>query len=165
MIPWGGAVTRADRLSVQLVRPRTVPASASVWPAAPTVIYASPKAPTNIAAAIVRLMAEAQAQLRQDPKGKMIMKVEDFDDKRLDGLHRCESASTLPVTCSIQSRQRRPLCGPFEQDELDRLNAMLERNASNDEILVTLHEWADLALDEYAKPLEQCAIEYLTTNT
>ena len=32
---------------------------------------------------------------------------------------------------------------------------------SKDEILLTLHEWADLALDEYEKPMEQCAIGYL----
>jgi hypothetical protein len=33
--------------------------------------------------------------------------------------------------------------------------------ASKDEILLTLDEWADLALDEYAKPMKQGAIEYL----
>ena len=55
------------------------------------------------------------------------------------------------------------LYGPLEQDELDQLNGMLERDASKDEILLTLHEWADLALDEYEKPMEQCAIGYLST--
>ena len=59
-----GAITRADRLSVQLVRPSDSPSVVLlVWPAAPTVTHASPKALANIAAAIVRLMAEAQAQL------------------------------------------------------------------------------------------------------
>ena len=59
-----GNITRADRLSVQLARPSDSPSVVLlVWPAAPTVTHASPKALANIAAAIVRLMAEAQAQL------------------------------------------------------------------------------------------------------
>jgi hypothetical protein len=57
-----GAITRADRLSVHLVRPSDSPSVVRlVWPAAPTVTPASPKALANITAAIVRLMAEAQA--------------------------------------------------------------------------------------------------------
>jgi len=59
-----GAITRADRLSVQLIRPSDSPSVVLlVWPAAPTVAHASPKALSNIAAAIVRLIGEAQAQL------------------------------------------------------------------------------------------------------
>jgi len=158
-----GAITMADRLTVQLVRPSDSPhVVLLVWSAAPTATHASPKALANVAAAIVRLMAEAQAQLATIRRDKMIMKVEDFDDKRLDVLHRMRVGQHLAYYMQHSIPTKNSLQGPLEQDELDQLKAMLERNASNDEILLTLHEWADVALDEYAKPVEQCAAGYLT---
>jgi hypothetical protein len=57
-----GRVTRADMLRVELHRPIDSPSFVLVvWPTGPSV--ANPKALANIAAALVRLMAEAQAQL------------------------------------------------------------------------------------------------------
>jgi hypothetical protein len=91
----------------------------------------------------------------------MIMKVEDFDDERLDGLHLMRVGQHLAYYMQQFNPYKEFLYGPLEQDELDQLNAMFERGASKDEILLTLHEWADVALDEYAKPMEQCAIEHL----
>ena len=59
-----GRVTRADMLRVELHRPIDSPSFVLVvWPTGPSVTNANPKALANIAAAIVRLMAEAQAQL------------------------------------------------------------------------------------------------------
>lgn len=91
----------------------------------------------------------------------MIMKVEDFDDERLDDLHLMRVGQHLAYYMQQFNPYSEFLYGPLDQDELDQLNAMLERGASKDEILLTLHEWADVALDEYAKPMEQCAIEHL----
>ena len=59
-----GRVTRADMLRVELRRPIGSPSFVLVvWPTGPIVTYANPKALANIAAAMVRLMAEAQARL------------------------------------------------------------------------------------------------------
>jgi hypothetical protein len=51
-------------LRVELRRPIGSPSFVLVvWPTGPIVTYANPKALANIAAAMVRLMAEAQARL------------------------------------------------------------------------------------------------------
>jgi hypothetical protein len=59
-----GSITKADILRVELHQPIGSPAFVLlVWPAAPTVTNANPKAIATIAAATVRIMAEAQARL------------------------------------------------------------------------------------------------------
>ena len=59
-----GAITTADTLRVELHRPSDSPAFILLrWPAAPSVTVANPKVLATIAASIVRVMAEAQAQL------------------------------------------------------------------------------------------------------
>jgi hypothetical protein len=59
-----GQITRADTLRVELHEPISTPSFVLlIWPAAPTVTNANPKALANITAAIVRIMAEAQSQL------------------------------------------------------------------------------------------------------
>jgi hypothetical protein len=73
-----GAITRSDRLSVEVVKPTDSPSFVLlVWPAAPTVTNANPKALANLAAAIVRLMGEAQAQLAR------IRREDDHEGRRL----------------------------------------------------------------------------------
>jgi hypothetical protein len=59
-----GSITKADMLRVELHQPIGSPAFVLlVWPAAPTVTNANMKAIATIAAATVRIMAEAQARL------------------------------------------------------------------------------------------------------
>jgi hypothetical protein len=60
----GQRVREADILRVELHQPIGSPAFVLlVWPAAPTVINANPKAIATIAATSLRIMADAQARL------------------------------------------------------------------------------------------------------
>jgi hypothetical protein len=59
-----GSITKADILRVELHQPIGSPAFVLlVWPAAPTVINANPKAIATIAETSLRIMADAQARL------------------------------------------------------------------------------------------------------
>ena len=59
-----GQITRTDALSVELFKPSDAPAVILVrWPQAPSVLAPTPKAIANIAAALMRLLAEAQSKL------------------------------------------------------------------------------------------------------
>jgi hypothetical protein len=66
----GGRITKADRLTVELTvelhQPADTPAVVLLrWPEAPSVIAPNPQALAAVAASMVRVMAEAQAQLTQ----------------------------------------------------------------------------------------------------
>ena len=60
-----GLITRAgDTVSIELHQPETSPNFVMVvWPTKPSVTAATPKALAALAAAMVRCMAEAQAEL------------------------------------------------------------------------------------------------------
>jgi hypothetical protein len=61
-----GQITNHDHLSVELHRPSDTPAVVLLrWPEAPSVIAPNPQALATVAAAMVRVMAEAQAELAQ----------------------------------------------------------------------------------------------------
>jgi hypothetical protein len=64
IVPASGSITKTDMLRVELHQPLGSQAFVLlVWPAAPTVTNASLKAIATIAAATVRIIAEAQARL------------------------------------------------------------------------------------------------------
>ena len=67
-----GALTRSgDRLSIELHQPTDRPSFVMVvWPAKPSVTAATPKALAALAAAMVRCMAEAQAELAKIRTGR-----------------------------------------------------------------------------------------------
>jgi hypothetical protein len=59
-----GPITRSgDMIAVELHRSTPTPAVLIRWPAASSVLTPSPKALANMAAALVRVLAEAQGQL------------------------------------------------------------------------------------------------------
>ena len=60
-----GPITRSgDTLTVELVQPDSMPAAVRiVWPPQPSVTAPTPKALAALAAAMVRTLAEAQAEL------------------------------------------------------------------------------------------------------
>ena len=60
-----GALNRAgDRLSIELHQPANSPSFVMVvWPTKPSITAATPKALAALAAAMVRTLAEAQAEL------------------------------------------------------------------------------------------------------
>ena len=59
-----GQVTSADLLRLELHRPLDAPAFVLVrWPEAPSVLSPTPKTIANAAAALVRVLADAQAKL------------------------------------------------------------------------------------------------------
>jgi hypothetical protein len=60
-----GALTRSgDTISIELHQPETSPSFVVVvWPTKPSVTAATPKALAALAAAMVRTLAEAQAEL------------------------------------------------------------------------------------------------------
>jgi hypothetical protein len=61
-----GTLNNHDQLTVELVTPPDTPPAVLVkWPAAPSVLAANPKAIADLAAAMVRVMAAAQAELAQ----------------------------------------------------------------------------------------------------
>jgi hypothetical protein len=61
-----GQITQHDHLTVELVKASdTPPAVLLLWPEAPSVIAPSPQALAAVAASMVRVMAEAQAELAQ----------------------------------------------------------------------------------------------------
>jgi hypothetical protein len=63
-----GHITRADILSVALHQPTDGPSFVLlVWPTAPTVTNANPKALANVATSVVRILAEAQTKIRSRP--------------------------------------------------------------------------------------------------
>jgi hypothetical protein len=63
----GGQLNRSDQIEVQLHRPATEPAVVLiVWPAAPSVVTPNPRALAAVAAAVVRVLVEAQTRLRGD---------------------------------------------------------------------------------------------------
>jgi hypothetical protein len=67
-----GALTRSgDQLGIELHSPADSPSFVMVvWPAKPTVTAATPKALAAVAAAMVRCMAEAQAELAKIRTGR-----------------------------------------------------------------------------------------------
>jgi len=68
-----GQITAADTLSVELVKPPDTPAVVMIrWPQAPSVAPPTPKAIADIATALVRILAQAQARLARDidPKAR-----------------------------------------------------------------------------------------------
>jgi hypothetical protein len=46
----------------------------------------------------------------------------------------------------------------LDKDWLDQLKVMPKRGASESEILLMLHECADVSLDEYASPMKQVGL-------
>jgi hypothetical protein len=59
-----GQITRADRLSVELVKPPDMPPAVLIkWPPARNVVESNPKALASVAASVVRVLGEAQAAL------------------------------------------------------------------------------------------------------
>jgi hypothetical protein len=59
-----GQITRADRLTIGLVKPPDMPAAVLIkWPPARSVVEPNPKALASVAASIVRVLGEAQAAL------------------------------------------------------------------------------------------------------
>jgi hypothetical protein len=61
-----GQITKSDRLTIELVKASDTPAMVLLhWPAAASVCDPNPRALAAVAAAMVRVMAEAQATLAQ----------------------------------------------------------------------------------------------------
>jgi hypothetical protein len=61
-----GQITSADTITIELVKATdTPPAVLICWPKAPSVIAPNPQALAAVAAAMVHVMAEAQAELTQ----------------------------------------------------------------------------------------------------
>jgi hypothetical protein len=59
-----GTITKSDSLAVELVQGSDTPPAVLIhWPAAPSVVAPSPKAVAYVATSVVRILAEAQAQL------------------------------------------------------------------------------------------------------
>jgi hypothetical protein len=59
-----GQVTRADRLSIELVKPTDTPPVILInWPPRPSVVEPNPQALASLAASLVRVLAEAQVRL------------------------------------------------------------------------------------------------------
>jgi hypothetical protein len=59
-----GRITPSDTLSIELHQPLDTPAVVMVvWPTKPSITAATPKALAALAAAMVRTLAEAQAEL------------------------------------------------------------------------------------------------------
>jgi hypothetical protein len=59
-----GNISGNDELSVELIQPPNMPPAVLIrWPAAPSVLAPNPKEIANVASAIVKAMAEAQARL------------------------------------------------------------------------------------------------------
>jgi hypothetical protein len=59
-----GRITPSDTLTVELIQPDSMPAVVRiVWPTKPSVTTATPKALAALAAAMVRCLGEAQAEL------------------------------------------------------------------------------------------------------
>jgi hypothetical protein len=57
-------ITRADRLTIELVRPPDMPAAVLIkWPPARSVVEPNPKALASVAASVVQVPGEAQAAL------------------------------------------------------------------------------------------------------
>ena len=66
-----GQLNKSDQLEVELHRPATEPAFILVrWPDAPSVLKPDPRAVAAVAAAIVRVLAEAQTRLAAIQAGK-----------------------------------------------------------------------------------------------
>jgi hypothetical protein len=62
-----GQITKSDRLAVVLHQPTDSPPIVLLrWPAAPSVCDPNPKAIASVAAAMVRILAEAQAAIRAE---------------------------------------------------------------------------------------------------
>jgi hypothetical protein len=60
----GQITPSGDTLRIELIRPADNPPAVQVtWPAASSVTNADPRGPANLATAVVRIMAEAQARL------------------------------------------------------------------------------------------------------
>jgi hypothetical protein len=61
-----GQITKTDRLSVELHQPADTPAVVLLrWPVTPSVCDPNPKALAAVAAAMVRILAEAQTAIRK----------------------------------------------------------------------------------------------------
>jgi hypothetical protein len=61
-----GHITKSDRLAVELHQPTDSPPVVMLrWPAAPSVCDPNPKALASVAAAMVRILAEAQTAIRK----------------------------------------------------------------------------------------------------
>jgi hypothetical protein len=61
-----GTLNRHDQLEVELVTPSDAPRVVLVkWPPAPSVLAPNPQALAALATAMVRILAEAQAELAQ----------------------------------------------------------------------------------------------------
>ena len=61
-----GQITNHDHLTVELVKSSDTPPAVLIrWPLQPSVIAPNPQALAAVAASMVRVMAEAQAQLAQ----------------------------------------------------------------------------------------------------
>jgi len=59
-----GQLTAADSLTVELIEPTGLPAAILIkWPAAPSVVAPNPRALANVASAVVRILAGAQAKV------------------------------------------------------------------------------------------------------
>jgi hypothetical protein len=59
-----GQITRADRLTIELVKPPDKPAAVLIkWPPARSVVEPNPKALASVAVSVVRVLGEAQAAL------------------------------------------------------------------------------------------------------
>ena len=59
-----GTISSNDELTVELIQPPNMPPAVLIWwPAAPSVLAPNPKEIANVASAIVKAMAEAQARL------------------------------------------------------------------------------------------------------
>ena len=57
-------ITRADRLTIELVKPPDMPAAVLIkWPPARSVVEPNPKALASVAASVVQVPGEAQASL------------------------------------------------------------------------------------------------------
>jgi hypothetical protein len=59
-----GQITRTDVLTIELVTPTDIPPAVLVrWPQAPSVLPPTPRALADLAAAVVRTLAQAQGRL------------------------------------------------------------------------------------------------------
>jgi hypothetical protein len=59
-----GQITRTDALTIDLVQPTDMPPAVLIrWPVAPSVLAATPRAIAKVAAALMRIMADAQTRL------------------------------------------------------------------------------------------------------
>jgi hypothetical protein len=67
-----GEVTRADRLTIELHQPTGSPPAILIkWPTQPSITSTDPKGLANVAASVVRIMAQAQARLAKTRSSRL----------------------------------------------------------------------------------------------